>query len=268
MHIGPLEPSPVLWRSPDPPALLEYHYKCLSDHDMHSVHDSTQGCSCSNCGFSDPCVCLVEHHRGMQALQAQGRSAELTSLLECGPACRCTSECRARSTQGGVKVPLSVGSMPGKGWGVTSLVAIPTGNFVCEYVGEVLSTSDAQRRLKGYDQHRAGIGHALLVTRIVLPSSRTTLRINIDATRKSNVAHFINHSCDGGNLVPVIVTCKGALIPRICLFAARDIQANEELTFSYGEPYDGRRGVSHCAARPCACGTTACLGFLPCEDAL
>jgi SET domain-containing protein len=78
-------------------------------------------------------------------------------------------------------------------------------------------------------------------------------------------------SCDGGNLEAVIVTSRGSLLPRVALFAARDIVQGEELTFSYAISGDGpaaEESSSEVAAavasrRRCYCGTAACSGFLP-----
>ena len=52
----------------------------------------------------------------------------------------------------------------------------------------------------------------------------------IDARRYGNVARFINHLCEP-NLVPVkvFVDSQDLRFPRICLFASRDIKAQEEL---------------------------------------
>ena len=87
------------------------------------------------------------------------------------------------------------------------------------------------------------------------------MRVNIDATKVGNVARFINHSCDGGNLQPVLVRSSGSLIPRLCFFAARDIAEGEELAFSYGDAMlRPNKGL------PCFCGSSCCPGVLPAEE--
>ena len=58
------------------------------------------------------------------------------------------------------------------------------------------------------------------VVRETLPSG-LTLRANIDATLKGNIARFINHSCDGGNLRLALVHRRGALLPAVALIARR-----------------------------------------------
>lgn len=118
-------------------------------------------------------------------------------------------------------------------------------------------------RQEGYDQLLKG-GHfssALLVVREHLPSRKACLRLNIDATRIGNVARFINHSCDGGNLSTVLIRSTGAFLPRLCFFSSRDIGQDEELSFSYGE----MRVRPDSEGSPCFCGASSCSGTLPSE---
>ena len=96
----------------------------------------------------------------------------------------------------------------------------------------------------------------------MLPSRTAALRTNIDATRAGNAARFFAHDCGGGALALVLARSPGCPLPRAALFARRDLAPGDELTFRYGPPSAGgpRRG-----ARRCACGSPACLGFLPSE---
>lgn len=112
-----------------------------------------------------------------------------------------------------------------------------------------------------YDK-RASTGQfssALLVVREHLPSGKACLRMNIDATRIGNVARFINHSCDGGNLSIKLARSSGSLLPRLCFFTSKDIKENEELTFSYGEIRIRSDGLK------CFCGSSCCIGTMPSE---
>lgn len=131
----------------------------------------------------------------------------------------------------------------------------------CNIEGELLSTKEARQRQQRYDKLSSTgcLTPALLVVKEHLPSGNACMRINIDATRAGNVSRFINHSCDSGNLDTVIVRSSGALLPRVCFFASRDIQEDEELTFSYGEV---RLKLD---AQPCFCGSSSCVGILPSE---
>lgn len=180
---------------------------------------------------------------------------------ECGPSCRCGLECANRLSQRGIRVKLKVVRDFIKGWGLHAAQSIREGQFVCEYAGELLTTKEAKRRQEMYDRLSAAdqFSSALLVVREHLPSGKACLRVNIDATRVGNVARFINHSCDGGNLSTVLVRSSGALVPRLCFFASKDIKEEEELTFSYGETRVRSNGLK------CFCGSSCCFGTLPSE---
>jgi hypothetical protein len=86
-----------------------------------------------------------------------------------------------------------------------------------------LATEEARRWHKVYDELASGgkLCPALIVIREHLPSGKACLRVNIDATRVGNVVRFINHSCDGSNLHPVLVRSSSLLLPRLCFFHFR-----------------------------------------------
>ncbi|KAL2900813.1 Histone-lysine N-methyltransferase SUVR3 [Bienertia sinuspersici] len=205
------------------------------------------GCDCSE-KCEGECPCLVM------------RGAEV--IIECGMCCDCELNCGNRETQKGVGAELKVVRVLNKGWGLFAAQFIHSGQFVCEYAGELLTTKEARERQQVYDglAKDGSFSSALLVVREYLPSRKACFRINIDATRIGNVARFINHSCDGGNLSTILIRSMGALVPRVCFFASRDIKADEELSFSYGD-------VRHRAERlNCHCGSSCCFGTLPSED--
>ncbi|XP_059646480.1 histone-lysine N-methyltransferase SUVR3 [Cornus florida] len=205
------------------------------------------GCDCQRCDGDLGCPCSFLN------------SVELTR--ECGPSCNCELECGNRLTQGGVSLRLKIVKDRRKGWGLHADQLIRYGQFVCEYAGELLTTEETRRRQRIYDELKSGgrFCSALLVVREHLPSGKACLRMNIDATRIGNVARYINHSCDGGNLSTILVRSSGALLPRLCFFASRDIQHDEELTFSYGDARLSSKGSQ------CFCGTSGCFGILPSE---
>ncbi|BAU01684.1 hypothetical protein VIGAN_11096700 [Vigna angularis var. angularis] len=206
------------------------------------------GCECEACdGGECPCA-------GLDGLDDVGR--------ECGPGCWCGPECGNRLTRNGVAVRVKIVRHRRKGWGLHADQLIAKSQFVFEYAGELLTTKEAQRRHQYYDElaSQGRFSSALLVVREHLPSGKACLRLNIDATRLGNIARFVNHSCDGGNLSTKLVRSSGALLPRLCFFASKDIPVDEELTFSYGEIRKRSKGL------PCFCNSPSCVGTLPSED--
>lgn len=165
-------------------------------------------------------------------------------------------------TQRGISVRLKIMRDEKKGWGLYADELIQEGAFVCEYAGELLTTGEARRRQKIYDARAKGgrFASSLLVVREHLPSGNACLRMNIDATWIGNVARFINHSCDGGNIVTRLVRSPGVMLPRLCFYASRSISKDEELTFSYGDIRLKHEGLK------CFCGSSCCLGTLPSEN--
>ena len=83
----------------------------------------------------------------------------------------------------------------------------------------------------------------------------------LDATMRGNVARFINHCCTPNCYSKVITEPEGdPYIPgsirgHIVIFAARDIEADEEVTYDYKFPVEA-------AKIPCHCGSPKCLGVM------
>nr|XP_027066114.1 histone-lysine N-methyltransferase SUVR3-like [Coffea arabica] len=210
--------------------------------------EGAKGCECERgCDRSSRCPCLDNVEFG---------------AWECGPGCQCGSDCGNRVSQSGILVKLKIVKDRRTGWGLYAGEFIPKGQFICEYAGELLVTKEAQSRQQIYDQLASSgqLSPALLVVKEHLPSRDVCMRINVDATRVGNVARFINHSCDGGNLDTIILRSSGSVLPRICFFSSRDVQNNEELKFSYGDIRLKKQGL------PCFCGSSCCFGVLPSEN--
>lgn len=68
-------------------------------------------------------------------------------LFECNPACDCNKiTCNNRVIQHGLTQRFQLFRTKGKGWGLRTLRHIPKGTYVCEYVGEIISDSEADHR--------------------------------------------------------------------------------------------------------------------------
>ncbi|KAL1504588.1 hypothetical protein AB1Y20_008373 [Prymnesium parvum] len=95
-------------------------------------------------------------------------------------------------------------------------------------------------------------------------SASEVVRTTIDPTDAGNVGRFINHSCDP-NLRAFVVRA-GSLVPRVALFAVRDIEELQELTMFYGDGAGSTATPLATAGRTkCLCAEPCCTGFLPCD---
>ena len=115
-----------------------------------------QHCKCSDtCSSEDICHCADLSVKSWY--DAEGRLKEgfdykePPHIIECNSMCKCNvSMCHNRVIQHGISVRLQVFRTWGMGWGVRALAAIPKGSFVCEYVGELISDSEADTREDSY----------------------------------------------------------------------------------------------------------------------
>ncbi|KAJ0981802.1 hypothetical protein J5N97_010057 [Dioscorea zingiberensis] len=178
-------------------------------------------------------------------------------VYECNSMCKCDSSCCNRVLQKGVRVKLEVFRTEKKGWAVRAGEAIPHGTFVCEYIGEVLSDVEANKREERYDIK--GCSYLYDIDAHIDGTSGLSGMVPyvIDATNYGNVSRFINHSCSP-NLVNylVLVESMDCQLAHIGLYASRDISVGEELAYDYRYkllPGDG------C---PCLCGASNCRGRL------
>jgi uncharacterized protein len=132
------------------------------------------------------------------------------------------------------------------GRGGFAIRTIPKGRRIIEYVGEIISHEEADRR---YPEDRKTLHHTTLFT---LDRKRI-----IDAEFDGNDARFINHSCDPNCIT---VDYDG----RIYIEAKRTIRAGEELTYDYkydrsDDPKDDRWQER---LYVCRCGTPKCRGTM------
>ena len=244
-------------------------YICMCEsRDVRHQEAELVGCDCADCGSNPECCCLGGHssayddqRRLRSLLEPSGEDDDAAIIIECTDGCACPSTCSNRVVSRGIVLPLEVFASESRGFALRTVGAIHRGAFVCEYVGELLSTAEAAARRQRRD---ASVGNYIMTVREHLPSGKV-LRTNIDPTEVGNVARYINHSCDP-NLRAFLVRA-GSLVPRVGLFALRDIEAQEELTMFYGDGITAQerdtKDVLPSGCTPCLCGAACCTGFLP-----
>ncbi|MFS7991572.1 putative [histone H3]-lysine(4) N-trimethyltransferase chromatin remodeling SET family [Helianthus anomalus] len=129
------------------------------------------------------------------------------------------------------------------GWGVEAVELIDEGDYIIEYVGEVINDALCEKRF--WDMKGKGI------TKFYMVAVRKDF--NIDARFKGNESRFINHSCDP-NCTMEKWDVNGET--RLGIFAAKTIEPREELTFDYEYEMYGPDEVE------CHCGASNCHGYL------
>jgi hypothetical protein len=131
---------------------------------------------------------------------------------------------------------------PGKGWGLCAGAAgVRAGAFIIEYVGEIIDDAEQDRRLAAAAER--GEGHAYIM--------ELSPNLFIDARFKSNLARFINHSCEPN---AELQRWDVAGYARIGIFALRDIAPCEEITYDYK--------FWTAEELKCHCGAAKCRGYL------
>lgn len=102
-------------------------------------------------------------------------------------------------------------SAPGMGLGLFAKRPIKKGEFIIEYIGELITAAEADKRLTRYlfeldDKH------------------------TIDGATRKNVARYMNHFCKPN----VEAEVEGG---QIKFFALRNISEGEEFGYDYGKEY-------------------------------
>lgn len=130
-----------------------------------------------------------------------------------------------------------------RGWGLMTNVDIKKGQFVNEYVGDLIDEEECKKRI--LKAHEDNVSNFYMLT---LDKNRI-----IDAGPKGNLSRFMNHSCQ-----PNCETQKWMVNGdvRVGLFALHDIPAGSELTFNYNLDCLGNE------KKICGCGAPNCSGFL------
>jgi hypothetical protein len=134
------------------------------------------------------------------------------------------------------------------GKGVFAVVDIPADERIIEYVGEIISWDEAQRR---HPHDPAQPNHTFYFH---LDDEHV-----IDALHGGNSSRWINHSCDPN--------CEADEDDgRVFIKSLRPIKAGEELNYDYGLVIDEPLTPELTADYPCWCGSANCRGTLLSSD--
>ncbi|KAF1836600.1 histone H3-K4 methyltransferase Set1 [Decorospora gaudefroyi] len=130
-------------------------------------------------------------------------------------------------------------------WGLYAQEPIAVNDMIIEYVGEKVRQRVADLREAKYDMQGVGSSYLFRIDEDTV----------IDATKMGGIARFINHSCTP-NCTAKIIRVDNT--KRIVIYALRDINSDEELTYDY----KFEREMDATDRIPCLCGSIGCKGFL------
>ncbi|XP_059445829.1 histone-lysine N-methyltransferase ASHH3-like isoform X3 [Corylus avellana] len=167
-------------------------------------------------------------------------------LSSCSSGCKCGSSCLNKPFQSRPVKKMKLVKTEKCGSGIVADEDIKQGEFVIEYVGEVIDDKTCEERLWNM-KHRGETNFYLCeINRDMV----------IDATYKGNKSRYINHSCcPNTEMQKWIIDGE----TRIGIFATRCIKKGEHLTYDY-------QFVQFGADQDCHCGATDCrrkLGVRP-----
>ncbi|KAL3427973.1 set domain protein [Phlyctema vagabunda] len=204
------------------------------------------------------------------------RSAVLGSrdpIYECHSSCACSQECNNRVVERGRKIRLEIFRTKDRGWGVRSRDRIKKGQYIDKYVGEILTADEANKRREASDVAQQKDVYLFALDKFSNPDDMDPRLagppLEVDGEFFSGPTRFVNHSCDP-NLRSFARVGDHAdkHLHDLALFAIRDIEIGEELTFDYvdGEETDleedSRNPSKKKDMTKCLCGSKNCRGFL------
>ncbi|MBN3293730.1 SUV91 methyltransferase, partial [Polypterus senegalus] len=232
------------------------------------------GCECKDCLHDPLSGCCPGASLNKFAYNDKGQVKIKAGLpiYECNSRCNCGPECPNRVVQKGIQYDMCIFKTEnGRGWGVRTMEKIKKNSFVMEYVGEIITSEEAERRGHIYDKQ----GATYLFDLDYIEDVYT-----VDAAHYGNISHFVNHSCNPNlQVYNVFINNLDERLPRIAFFATRTIKAGEELTFDYKmqiDPVDaestrmdsnfslaGMTGSPKKRLRvECKCGVESCRKYL------
>ncbi|PNT64346.1 hypothetical protein BRADI_4g27797v3 [Brachypodium distachyon] len=170
---------------------------------------------------------------------ACGKDCQCGMLFSCCSSnCKCENRCANKSFQLRPLKKTKLIKTEKCGFGLVADDGIQKGEFIIEYVGEVIDDRTCEERLWKMKRQR--------YTNFYL--CEVSSNMVIDATNKGNKSRFINHSCQP-NTEMQKWTVDGET--RVGIFALRDIKKGEELTYDY-------KFVQFGADQDCHCGSSKC----------
>ncbi|XP_054740217.1 histone-lysine N-methyltransferase Su(var)3-9 isoform X1 [Anastrepha obliqua] len=236
---------------------FKYIKESFAGKNVKMQEDPPIGCQCEKeCAPLSTCCARMADSYFAYDKAGRLRIRPGEAIYECNSRCACNEECVNRVIQRGRNNSLCIfRTFNGCGWGVRTEKALRKGEYVCEYVGEIITSDEANERGQTYD----AIGRTYLFDLDYNTSGESVY--TIDAALYGNISHFINHSCNPNLAVfPFWINNLDINMPRLAFFSLRPIKAGEELTFDYVRT--DYENLSAAEKVSCRCGADNCRKVL------
>ncbi|CAD6503387.1 BgTH12-03052 [Blumeria graminis f. sp. triticale] len=229
---------------------------CLDDIETSDVEDEN---------YSINAYHVVGRRKG--CLRGEMLSSRMP-IYECNRQCGCPDDCPNKVVSRGRQLPLQIFRTVNRG--LRSTEDIKQGQFVGNYVGELITSDEANwRRAQSTKSQKKDV-YLFALDKFTDPnSSDERLRgepYEIDGEYFAGPTRFINHSCDPNlRIFAVVRDLANKPFHDLCFFALREIPRFTELTFDYaggvrGEDKDldqKEEGMTRCL-----CGANNCRNWL------
>jgi len=173
----------------------------------------------------------------------------VTGIYECNKLCKCTHTCLNRVVQNPLKVKLQVFKTATRGWGIRALNDIPGGAHICNYVGNLYSCDEGNKRGKDFgDEYFADLdmieivedrktGHESDISDEGFADSvsdeDTCQSLRLDGNEALKMGGMTKYSNSGEN--KIIASKKGGLTPKrninmLCKDKVLDVDVKKPLS--------------------------------------
>eukprot|EP01041_Mallomonas_annulata_P004195 gene4195-8340_t len=183
-------------------------------------------------------TCTCQPHDQNDSICMDDRCINFAMQIEC---VKCKPQCKNNRIRKRQNANISVFEAGSKGYGLKIHENLPAGSFISEYLGEIVSSKELERRMSTTLNEK----HLYVM--------QLKHGVFLDGRRKSSICRYINHSCEP-NCSVTVWNVENKL--RAGIFTIKDVTADEELTFDYQWSSSSRQPTK------CFCGTSSCRGFL------
>ncbi|KAH7310412.1 SET domain protein [Stachybotrys elegans] len=220
---------------------------------------------------SEPQKAYAYHSHGAKAGRLRSKLHDSKfPLYECHQGCACTAQCPNRVVERGRTLPLEIFRTENRGWGVRSSHSIKKGQFVDCYLGEIITSAEADRRRAASAISQRKDVYLFALDKFTDPESLDPrLRgppLEVDGEFMSGPTRFINHSCAPNlRIFARVGDHADKHLHDLAFFAIKDIPAGVELTFDYvdGVAEEGEEPSGNVEDMTrCLCGSSKCRKFL------